>query len=101
MCFWEKKMQTETKNKNNLLNMIVLLCCVVYFVSYLTRKNFSVAISGIAESTGLSKSALGSVESALLIVYGFGETDLNRKILCFVELRCQPFVTPSFLFSIR
>lgn len=66
-------MQTETKNKNNLLNIIVLLCCVVYFVSYLTRKNFSVAISGIAESTGLSKSALGSVESALLIVYGFGQ----------------------------
>lgn len=66
-------MQTKTKNKNTLLNMIVLLCCAAYFVSYLTRKNYSVAISAIAESTGLAKSALGSVESALLIFYAIGQ----------------------------
>lgn len=61
------------KNNSKILNLIVLLCCLAYFVSYITRKNYSVAISGIAESTGIAKSALGAVESALLVFYGAGQ----------------------------
>ena len=57
--------------KNTLV--IILLCCLGYFVSYLTRKNFSTAIAGIVEQTEFSKSQLGIVETALLISYGVSQ----------------------------
>ena len=51
---------------------ITLLLSVVYFASYLLRKNFSVMLSAITAS-GFDAVALGAVGSALTVSYGAGQ----------------------------
>ncbi len=66
-------MSNLNKKQKNYSNMLILLSCFVYFVSYITRKNYSVALVSIVESTGFTKSDMGIVESMLLLSYGVGQ----------------------------
>lgn len=52
---------------------LVMLSCMVYFVSYLARKNYGVSLAVIIEETGFSAASMGIVESALLLFYGIGQ----------------------------
>ena len=53
---------------------VAFFCAAVYFCSYLTRKNFAVALVAITEATGLSDSAIAAVPVCLFITYGIGQT---------------------------
>lgn len=53
---------------------VAFFCAAVYFFSYLTRKNFAVALVAITEATGLSDSAIAAVPVCLFITYGIGQT---------------------------
>ena len=52
---------------------LVLLCCAVYFTSYLTRKGYDASILAICEDTGLARSAAGLASTAAVAVYGTGQ----------------------------
>ena len=52
---------------------IAWLLTLVYFASYLMRKNFSVMMANICIELGVADSALGIVASALTITYGAGQ----------------------------
>lgn len=66
-------MSALNKKQKNYTNLLIFLSCLVYFVSYITRKNYSVALVSIVESTGFSKADMGIVESMLLLTYGTGQ----------------------------
>lgn len=52
---------------------LVLLCSVVYFVSYLTRINYSAVLVEIMKSEGYTKTAASVPLTGLFIVYGVGQ----------------------------
>ena len=53
--------------------LITLLLAMVYFASYLMRKNFSVMLAAITAASGHTEVALGIVGSAMTISYGAGQ----------------------------
>lgn len=52
---------------------IVILCAVVYFTSYFSRKSFAAALFGILEAGAITSSTAGLVETAMFICYGAGQ----------------------------
>ncbi len=52
---------------------LTLLCSVAYFVSYLTRKDFSAVLVAFAEAEGIEKTAVSAVPVTLFICYGIGQ----------------------------
>lgn len=58
------------KATNKTFLTISMLCCLVYFTSYMTRLNFTVAISEITHSLGISNKAAGMAIVGSSIVYG-------------------------------
>ena len=52
---------------------LTLLLSLVYFTSYITRKNFSVIITSIIDGTGFSENLLGIALTCLSITYGVGQ----------------------------
>ncbi len=59
--------------KKTAADLFAVLCPLVYFASYLTRKDYSIVMAAITESEGLAKSVAGIPESASLISYGAGQ----------------------------
>lgn len=59
-------------NKKHIF-ILVLLCSVVYFVSYLTRINYSAVLVEIMKSEGYTKTAASVPLTGLFIVYGVGQ----------------------------
>ena len=51
----------------------VLLCCAVYFTSYITRKGYDASILAICEETGLARTAAGLASTAAVALYGSGQ----------------------------
>ena len=49
-------------------------CAAVYFCSYLTRKDFAIALVAITEATGFSDASIAAVPVCLFIAYGLGQT---------------------------
>lgn len=66
------KAKTEKTSKNSLA--VAFFCAAVYFCSYLTRKDFAIALVAITEATGFSDSAIAAVPVCLFITYGIGQT---------------------------
>ena len=60
-----------TKNKNQ--NILVLMCSLVYFISYVTRVNYQAIISEIVASEGISKDVASFAITGLFITYGTGQ----------------------------
>lgn len=51
----------------------IALCCLVYFVSYMTRINYGVAISEIADSLRISNQLAGMAVIGGFVAYGIGQ----------------------------
>ena len=52
---------------------LVILCCAVYFTSYLTRKAYEASILAICNETGLARTAAGLAGTATVALYGSGQ----------------------------
>ncbi len=63
-------MKVSTKSK---INKLVFLCAFTYFISYITRKNFSTIIVAVSSGTGVSQSNLGLALTGTFITYGIGQ----------------------------
>ena len=69
-------------------NVVLLLLCAMYFITYLDRVNVSTAAAGFSMDFGLSKTQIGLVFSAFAYPYlvcqviggGFGDRFGNRLV---------------------
>jgi OPA family glycerol-3-phosphate transporter-like MFS transporter len=52
---------------------LISLCCIVYFVSYITRTNYTASILEIASFMHITLSLAGIAVSGSFITYGFGQ----------------------------
>ncbi|MBQ2718552.1 MAG: MFS transporter [Clostridia bacterium] len=52
---------------------IVILCSLVYFVSYFSRKDFAAVMAAMLEAGVLEKGAAGLIGTALFVFYGVGQ----------------------------
>lgn len=53
--------------------ILILLCCVVYFTSYLTRHNYAAALAEIVQSMGITKEQGSFAVTGMFITYGVGQ----------------------------
>lgn len=60
-----------TKKKNE--SILVALCVLVYFISYVTRINYQAIISEIVSAEGISKDIASFAVTGLFITYGVGQ----------------------------
>lgn len=69
------KMTVMTKKLANkkYIFALVFLCSVIYFVSYITRINYSAVLVEIMRSEGFEKTAASVPLTGLFIVYGVGQ----------------------------
>ncbi len=58
---------------SDIVKLLAILCPMVYFASYLTRKDYSIVMEAIIQSEGISKNAAGFVETLSVISYGAGQ----------------------------
>lgn len=68
----ETGMIKKITDKNHILQL-TLLCCAVYFASYMTRLSFGAVIAEIIASEGYAKPAVAVVTTALFVTYGGGQ----------------------------
>ena len=61
--------QSEKKR----VGALILLCCVVYFTSYLTRHNYAAALAEIVRSMGITKEQGSYAITGMFITYGLGQ----------------------------
>ncbi len=59
--------------KYNSARSITFLCCVIYFISYLTRLNYGAVVVSISEGTGISQTSLALAPTISFITYGVGQ----------------------------
>lgn len=59
--------------KKTTADIFAILCPLIYFASYLTRKDYSVVMAAITEAEHITKSVAGIPESLALISYGAGQ----------------------------
>ena len=55
------------------LQPLVLMCCLVYFSSYLTRINYAASILAIMQDLQITKTAAGMAVTGAAITYGLGQ----------------------------
>ncbi len=60
-------------NNRNYSKLIVLLCAVTYFISYVTRINYGSVIVEIVRAKGITNSAASAVVTGGFITYGAGQ----------------------------
>lgn len=61
----------EKKNYSEL--KFIVLCCLVYFTSYMTRNNYAASIAEIIKDTGVTKAFAGIAVTGSFITYGAGQ----------------------------
>jgi len=66
-------MNKEIKRLSHWKKRIIVTAWVTYASFYLIRVNFSVAIPGIIEEFGITKTEIGFILSALFFAYAFGQ----------------------------
>ena len=69
----ESKLQKNRTAQSRAVQLLSILCPLVYFASYLTRKDYSIVMQAIIENEGLLKAQVGQVESLAVISYGAGQ----------------------------
>ncbi len=63
-----------TKNKNNTtVKILSIVCPLIYFASYMTRKNYSIIMADIIISEGISNADASLAATLSLISYGAGQ----------------------------
>lgn len=55
------------------VKLLSILCPLIYFASYLTRKNYGVIMTAIIENEGMADDVAGFIETLALISYGAGQ----------------------------
>ena len=55
------------------LQPLVLMCCLVYFSSYLTRINYAASILAIMQDLQITKTAASMAVTGAAITYGLGQ----------------------------
>ena len=68
----EKENENEQQLKSS-GKLLVKLCCAIYFVSYITRLDFSATMAEIIQKGVLSESSAGLIGTILFIAYGSGQ----------------------------
>ena len=63
----------NTKQNNTIVKTLSLLCPLVYFASYMTRKNYSIVMADIIISEGISNADASLAATLSLISYGIGQ----------------------------
>lgn len=53
--------------------LLIILCCVVYFTSYLTRHNYAAALAEIVKSMEITKQEGSYAVTGMFITYGVGQ----------------------------
>ena len=59
--------------KKDIGKLLTLLCPLIYFASYLTRKDYSIVMEAIIQAESLSKESAGLIETLSVISYGIGQ----------------------------
>ena len=68
----EREIFMKTDNKRY-IRLLAVLCMIVYFVSYLTRINYSAVLVEIVNSRGISKTEASLAVTASALSYGIGQ----------------------------
>lgn len=72
-------MNADTQQKTPLIadkksvNVLALMCALVYFTSYVTRINYGAVVSEIVRAEGIGKEAASLAVTGLFITYGAGQ----------------------------
>lgn len=59
--------------KTTTVKILSVLCPLIYFASYLTRKDYGVVLEAVISAEGITKAQAGFVETLALISYGGGQ----------------------------
>lgn len=62
-----------TSKKTTTVKILSVLCPLIYFASYLTRKDYGVVLEAVISAEGITKAQAGFVETLALISYGGGQ----------------------------
>lgn len=63
---------SETKKQQNSI-FFVVLCCLIYFASYLTRKNYASVLVEIIDDLNIPETLAGMADTGSFITYGVGQ----------------------------
>lgn len=63
----------KERARGRMSNPLVLMCCLVYFSSYLTRVNYAASILAIVDDLRITKTAAGMAMTGAAITYGLGQ----------------------------
>lgn len=61
------------RSTDPIVRLLAVLCPLVYFASYLTRKNYGIVMEAVIASEGVTNAQAGLVETLALISYGAGQ----------------------------
>lgn len=61
------------KNEKKRVWLLIILCCVIYFTSYITRHNYAAALAEIVREMGISKEQGSYALTGMFITYGIGQ----------------------------
>lgn len=85
-------METALKSRKGNL-FFTLMCCLVYFTSYVTRINFGAAVLEIQGSLNVTSTVAGTALTASFITYGLGQLlsgvlgdKISPRLLMFIGL---------------
>lgn len=65
--------KTLKKEQTDVVKLLSILCPLIYFASYLTRKNYGVVMDAIISSELINENMAGLVETLGVISYGIGQ----------------------------
>ena len=63
----------SAEKKNTTVKILSFLCPLIYFASYMTRKNYSIVMADIIVSEGISNADASLAATLSLISYGIGQ----------------------------
>ena len=69
----ESRLQKKETVADRAVKLLCILCPLIYFASYLTRKDYGVIMTAIIENEGMTDDVAGFIETLALISYGAGQ----------------------------
>ncbi len=69
----ESTLQKQETAADRVVKLLCVLCPLIYFASYLTRKNYGVIMAAIIANEGMADDVAGLIETLALISYGAGQ----------------------------
>ena len=69
----EKTADSGLHEREYAIKLLGILCPLIYFASYLTRKDYSIVLDAVISSEGIGENTAGLVETLGVISYGAGQ----------------------------